>query len=70
MNKNSQMEDRNAALELERQRLSQMQAQTDSDLDNMTRSFEDITKWLQDHDTEAPLDIDVITEPADALTKQ
>jgi len=70
MNKNSQMEDRLAALELEKQRLAQMQMQTDTDLEAMTRSFEDITKWLQDHDTDAPLDIDVITEPADALTKQ
>eukprot|EP01114_Cavostelium_apophysatum_P008046 TRINITY_DN2030_c0_g1_i1.p1 TRINITY_DN2030_c0_g1~~TRINITY_DN2030_c0_g1_i1.p1 ORF type:complete len:100 (+),score=42.63 TRINITY_DN2030_c0_g1_i1:477-776(+) len=36
----------------------------------MTKSFDDITRWLEANDQSADIDIDAVTEPKDPLSKQ
>jgi len=68
--KNSELEGRMAAIDQEKMRLSTDKGQIDVDIDGMTKSFEDIAKWLEMNDTTGTIDIDAVTEPKDPLQKQ
>lgn len=70
MAKNAVAEDKSRVLELEKQQLTAQLSQTDGDIDTLTKSFEDITKWLEENDASSKIDIDAITEPKDASSKQ
>jgi len=70
MGKSGIAEDRGRALDMEKQQLQTQLSQMSGDIDTLTKSFDDITKWLEDNDASESIDIDAVTEPKDSLSKQ
>jgi len=67
----SEFEAKSAALATERSRFDEDKFRMEADIEAMTRSFEELSKWLEDNDTvSSVIDIDVVTEPRDPLSKQ
>lgn len=66
---NAKQDDKQRNIAIEKQSLDLQHGQISSDIDNLTKSFDDITKWLDANDS-ATLDIDQITEPKDPHSKQ
>eukprot|EP01114_Cavostelium_apophysatum_P008047 TRINITY_DN2030_c0_g1_i2.p1 TRINITY_DN2030_c0_g1~~TRINITY_DN2030_c0_g1_i2.p1 ORF type:complete len:411 (+),score=87.84 TRINITY_DN2030_c0_g1_i2:124-1356(+) len=67
---NGRLEDRVRHSAIEKQQLDIQQTQASSDIESMTKSFDDITRWLEANDQSADIDIDAVTEPKDPLSKQ
>jgi len=69
--KGSELERRSATIASEKARLDEDKLRMDTDIDALTRNFDELSKWLEDNDTvTASIDIDAITEPRDVLSKQ
>lgn len=63
------LEDKLRNLNNEKLNIDLQQGQVTSDIDQLTKSFDDINKWIEQNDM-ANLDIDSITEPKDPYSKQ
>lgn len=68
--KAASFEERSKALNDEKLRVVQEKVQLENEVENLTRNFEEITKWLDENDKSANIDMDAVTEPKDALSKQ
>lgn len=67
----SELESRGSALAVEQAQIEEDQNRMESDIESLIKSFEDLNKWLEENETaNSGINIDVITEPKEVLTKQ
>jgi len=70
MLRNSELEEKARYLDLEKNRMEQERMQNEMDVDSLSKNFDELSVWLASNDGNAKIDIDAITEPKDALSKQ
>jgi len=70
MAENAKLEEQSKNILSQKTQVEQQQAQATMDIENLTKSFDDINKWLEVNDRGSTIDIDALTEPKDPLSKQ
>jgi len=69
--KNSQFEGKISVLQQQKQQIDKEKIILGQGIDDMTKRFEEINKWLGNNDNnDLKIDIDAVTEPRDPLSRQ
>jgi len=69
--KSAELDAKGNAFVAERAQLDGEKQKMETDIEALTRNFEDLSKWLEDNDTASTgVNIDAVTEPKDVLSKQ
>jgi len=68
--KNSEIEGKIAVLQQQKKQIEQEKIILGTGIDEMTKRFEEINKWLESNENISQIDIDAVTEPKDPLSRQ